>query len=203
MKKEICYTLLADGSSDKTLIPLINLVLNQVPDLTYRAQFAEHTLKPSAGLRKRAEKAIDIYACDLLLIHRDAENMPFDHRLTEIAQELASLGMPYLPVIPVRMTEAWLLVDEQAIRSAAGNPNGKIDLQIPAAHTLEKLLDPKKTLFDTLRIASELPPRRQAKFQPESSRHRVAQLIDDLDALRQLPAFANFERELLQYVEAA
>jgi hypothetical protein len=37
----------------------------------------------------------------------------------------------HIPVVPVRMTEAWLLADEFAIRSAPGNPNGTQSLDLP------------------------------------------------------------------------
>ena len=53
-------------------------------------------------------------------------------------------------VIPVRMTEAWLLIDEKAIRIAAGNRNGTEILEIPKLHELESLPDPKKLLYELI-----------------------------------------------------
>jgi hypothetical protein len=200
--KNVTYTLITDGSSDKTLMPIINWALDQASGIRYHAQYAELTLKHSAGLLRRVESAIKIYECDILFVHRDAETMDLDLRLNEIKRQLDSLGMAWVPVVPIRMTEAWLLVDEQAIRSAANNPNGKVKLKIPHLNTLENLPDPKQVLFEALRNASELPARRLANFRPEACRHRVAELIDDFSPLRKLSAFQKFEAALQEGIKS-
>jgi hypothetical protein len=99
-------------------------------------------------------------------------------------------------IIPVRMTEAWLLIDEEAIRAAAGNPKGKVALDLPGLNKIESLPDPKEVLFTALRTASELPPGRLRKFDPQEKRHRITDLIDDLDRLRRLPSFADLEDQI-------
>ena len=104
--------------------------------------------------------------------------------------------------MPVRMTEAWLLVDEQAIRSAASNPNGKNDLSMPGLDRLENIPNPKNMLFEKLKLASELPTGRLRKFRPETRRHRVAELISDYSQLRNLSAFVKFEGDLIECVKA-
>lgn len=52
-------------------------------------------------------------------------------RRTEIVNALPAETTRHIPVIPVRMTEAWLLGHELSIRSAAGNPNGSENLELP------------------------------------------------------------------------
>lgn len=197
----VTYTLLTDGSSDKTLIPIINWTLEQIPNIRFNSQYAEVSLKPSAGLFKRAAAAIKVYECDILLIHRDAEKLAANLRIAEIRDYLIELGKPYVPIVPIRMTEAWLLIDEQAIRSAANNPNGTIKLSIPKANHLENISDPKNVLFEKLKLASELPSGRLCKFRPEFRRHRVAELIGDFSQLRNLSAFVQFENDLIKCVE--
>ena len=199
---ELTYTLIADGSSDRALIPIINWTLDQIGDLRYTSQYAEVSLRRSAGLSRRAEAAIKVYECDILFVHRDAETFAMDRRIEEIRSSLTKLGKPYVPVVPVRMTEAWLLVDEQAIRSAASNPNGQAGLNMPRMDCLEKIPDPKNTLFEKLKLASELPSGRLRKFRPESCRHRVAELISDFSQLRKLSAFVQFETDLIECVQA-
>lgn len=198
----LTYTLLTDGSSDKTLVPIINWTLEQIPNIRINSQYAEVSLKPSAGLPKRAAAAIKIYECDILLVHRDAETLSANIRIAEIKKHLIDLGKPYVPIVPIRMTEAWLLIDEQAIRSAANNPNGTIELSIPKANRLEDIPDPKNMLFEKLKLASELPLGRLRKFRPDSCRHRVAELISDFSQLRGLSAFMQFEYDLIKCVQA-
>jgi hypothetical protein len=59
---------------------------------------------------------------------------------------------PHVPVIPIRMTEAWLLLDEAEIRRVAGSPNGKVSLGLPKAKDVESIPDPKAQLAQTLAI---------------------------------------------------
>ena len=198
----LTYTLLTDGSSDKTLIPIINWTLEQIPNIRINSQHAEVSLKPSVGLFRRAAEAIKVYECDILLVHRDAETLGANLRIAEIKECLIDLGKPYVPIVPIRMTEAWLLIDEQAIRSAANNPNGTIELNIPKSHRLENIPDPKNVLFENLKLASGLPPGRLQKFRPEPCRHRVAELISDFSQLRSLSAFVQFEDDLMECVRA-
>jgi hypothetical protein len=198
----LTYTLLTDGSSDKALMPIINWTLEQIPNISFNSQYAEVSLKSSEGLFRRATAAIKVNECDILLVHRDAEKLSASLRIEEIRNDLIALGKPYIPIVPIRMTEAWLLIDEQAIRSAASNPNGTIELSIPRANRLEDIPDPKNVLFESLKLASELPSRRLRKFRPEACRHRVAELISDYSQLRKISAFVQFESDLMACVQA-
>ena len=198
---ELTYTLITDGSSDRALIPIINWTLDQISGIRYNSQYAEVSLKQSEGLLRRAEQAIRFYECDILLVHRDAEAISADLRIEEIRRYLAELGKPYVPIVPIRMTEAWLLVDEQAIRSAASNPSGQAALSMPRMDRLEEIPNPKNMLFDKLKLASGLPPGRLRKFRSESCRHRVAELISDFSQLRNLSAFTQFETDLIECVQ--
>ena len=199
---DLTYTLLTDGSSDRVLIPIINWALDQIDGVRYNSQYAEISLKQSAGLFRRAEAAVNVYECDILFVHRDAEKFAMASRIQEIKKQLIKLNKPYIPVVPIRMTEAWLLVDEQAIRSAASNPNGKATLNLPGVDKLEGLHDPKNVLLESLKLASELPPGRLRKFRPETCRHRVAELISDFSQLRNLSAFVQFENTLTERIQS-
>ncbi|WP_460504647.1 hypothetical protein [Hydrogenophaga soli] len=193
------YTLLADGSSDRTLQPLINWLLEQShPDIQIRPQFA-HRIQ-GHDLLDRALQAIKLFPCDVLFVHRDAEKLPFEDRVKEIEVALTPSRVNYVPVVPVRMTEAWLLSNEAAIRQAAGNPMGNMALNLPPAKKWEKLADPKNTLFEALRTASGLTGRRLRQFNPEEARHRVAEIPTDFTKLLASPAFASLQMNIQQLV---
>ena len=72
---------------------------------------------------------------DLLFIHRDADRAGVDARIREISDAINDVGtpQPWVAIIPVRMTEAWLLLDEVAIRTVVGNPNGRTELDFAVA----------------------------------------------------------------------
>ncbi len=194
-------TLLSDGSSDRALIPILDWLLQRL--LTARSlsgtQWADLRFRrtPPQNLEERVHLAVANYPCDILFVHRDAEaQSPVDRR-TEIRNAVQHLGInpPAVCVIPVRMTEAWLLLDELAIRAASGNPRGRRPLNLPTAASVERIADPKESLFQALRIASEQAGRRLRNLRVEERRHRVAELMD-YDLLRNLPAFQNLENEL-------
>jgi hypothetical protein len=197
---ELRYTLLADGASDDALLPVISWLLNQrLPSTALQAQWADlrHSTNDRApGLAGRISAAIELYPCDLLFIHRDAEREPSRNREAEIheACECLSCATPFVCVVPIRMTEAWLLFDEPAIRRAAGNPNGRMTIGIPRLRQVEDLPDPKNTLRDLLRTASGLTGRRLQNFKVMP--RRVASLIDDFSPLRALSAFQQLELAL-------
>ena len=90
----------------------------------------------------------------------------------------------------------------KAIRSAAGNPNGGVDLSLPDLKKLEGLPDPKEVLNELLRKASELRGRRLKKFKASSAVYRISSRISDFSPLLKLPAFAAFEGELASICES-
>jgi hypothetical protein len=208
--KELSYTLLSDGSSDKALMPILTWLLreNQV-NCAIQAEWAElrHLPEVPKPLAQKIIKSLELYPCDLLFIHRDAEKEPREKRVIEIYKALEEVQKSaiFLPVhvcvIPVRMLEAWLLFNEAAIRKAAGNPRGKEQLQIPDILRLQQLPNPKNLLHQMLSIASGLTGRRQKQFNVHESIHRLANLIDDFSPLRALSAFQELESEIKQVVE--
>ena len=201
--KSLRYTLLADGSSDKCLIRIIDSVLNEVAGVSaygLLSQVADLRLRSERAptLADRMREARDQFPCDVLFVHRDAEREPMQNRLSEIATAAAQFGdLACVPIVPVRMTEAWLLLETQAIRSAADNPNGSVSIELPRASDLENVPDPKGVLDGLLIAASEKTGRRLAQFKRDLPRRRgrVAALIHDFSPLRQLPAFNAFRAE--------
>lgn len=194
------FTLLADGPTDEILVPIASWLLRQRTTQPFDSQWAELRSYPRRvrGLSERIRVTLELYPCDLLLIHRDAEREPREARAREIDRALVGLEHPpVVRVIPVRMQDAWLLFDEAAIRMAAGCPNGKVPLDLPPLRRVEQDPDPKNTLHEQLRRASGLSGRRAKQFLPHLHARRLADILDDFEPLRQLPAFQAFEEELM------
>lgn len=173
------------------------------------ADFADLRRLPSPphDLPGRIQQALDLYPCDVLFVHRDAENQNPELRYREIKEAMERFDTRvvkprYVCVVPVRMQEAWLLIDQAAIRKAAGNPNGKADLVLPAVGLIESITNPKDLLYELLKAASELRRRRLNKFKPDKHVRLVAEIISDFSPLRQLPAFRRLEADILQFANA-
>jgi len=159
--------------------------------------------KPPRDLAERIALSLELYPCELMFVHRDAERVPFETRRAEIdtAIKLASekgILAPALAVIPVRMQEAWLLSSDAAIRQASGNPSSKLPINIPDKSKWELLPNPKDLLIDLLKRASGASGRKLRKLDTSSMIHRVAELTRDFSPLRELKAFRELEHELMQ-----
>lgn len=190
MTRQLAWVLVADGGSDRMLVPIIQWAIHQIdPDV--------EILEPE--FRKRRGSVSDFFAdfssgSMLIFVHRDAETMPLYDRLAEF--ELVDRD-DVVPVIPVRMSEAWLLIDAQAIASAAGRPQAQVSL--PQLANLESIPDPKLLLGDLLFKAAGSPTGRRAKeFRRDQASRRVsvARHISDFSPLENLSAFRRFQKEL-------
>jgi hypothetical protein len=201
---EIRFTLVSDGSSDRTLLPILTWVLRELSEINrIQPEWADlrRLHHPPRSLRDRILISIDLYPCDLLFIHRDAEGEDPEHRYEEISSAISEaenndLKIPAICVVPVRMTEAWLLIDESSIRRAAGNPNGKEPLHLPEVSKIEQIPNPKEVLFNKLRKASGLSGRHLKSFDLLGSRIRVSDLVEDFSPLRKLMAFQRLENDI-------
>jgi len=197
LSRPLACTLAGDGVTDRSLRTVLEWVLGRMVPLRSR-RFVVQVAAPGTNLRERMARALYEYPCDVLFVHRDAEREPREKRLAEIRRAADDAGVPvFVPVVPVRMTEAWFLIDERAIRQAAGNPNGESSLLLPKVTSLERVPDPKKLLRDSLIRASEKTGRRLQQFERDLGERaqRVAELIEDFSPLRQLAAFKDFEKD--------
>jgi hypothetical protein len=189
------YALIADGSSDRALLPILRWTLRR---MLPRAALSLVAFQPRAAkpIGDTTEQVRAGYGPHLIFVHRDAEKTPLSTRRLEVPD---SQGV--VAVIPVRMTEAWLLIDEKAIRRAASNPNGTMALSLPSPSRLESLPDPKQTLKNLLVQASGRKGRRLEHFSRAQAVQRVADHIGDFSPLDQLGAFRAFLDELKEAVQ--
>lgn len=189
-------TLVAEGSSDQVLLPFIEFLLDEHCDLPHATTFASGL--PAGALAGRIATALNLYPCDILFVHRDADRSAVAERESEIrtAVEAAAPAVKAVCIVPVRMTEAWLLTDVSAIRRAAGNPAGRVDLTLPVTSKIETLADPKNALFELLSRASELSGRRLKRLDLNRSRRQISGFMDGYHLLRQLPSFQHLEAQV-------
>ncbi len=199
------YTLISDGSSDKTLLRIIRWsLLDLYPELSCKGSFADFRyLKnpPQTGdIVERVKKANEYYPFDILFYHRDAETTDkniIKKRKEEVFGCIASEPASNIVcVVPITMMETWLLIDREAIKKAAGNRNYAGEIDLPALSKLESVKDPKTKLHHILETTSGLKGRRLKTFNVHSAVHLVAENIKDFSPLRELAAFREFENDL-------
>ena len=169
-------------------------------------QWAVHRLDPDVEIlepefRKRRGSITEFLAAYrtgamLIFVHRDSENLTLDERLGEFD---AVDRQDVVPVVPVRMSEAWLLFDGSAVAKAAGKPSSHV--RIPRILQIEDIPDPKDRLDELLFQAAGAPTgRRGRNFRRSIAARRasVAEYISDYSPLENLPAFRAFQQALAE-----
>lgn len=204
----IHFVLIGEGPSDDGLIPhLENLcidagvdeVTGTAPDFRRLPEPVGHTVEEKI----RATILLEPEA-NLLFIHRDADSRDAEPRHREIARAVAACNLTtqWVAVVPVQETEAWLLLDETAIRSIARKPNGRNNLNLPSPRSVEDVAHPKERLEATLRSATELQGRRLERFCSEFSLHRrlLLQRLPIGGSLMQVPSWVRLRTALEQAI---
>jgi hypothetical protein len=137
---------------------------------------------------------------NLIFVHRDADAQDASPRHAEIEEALnaVDLDQPGVPVVPVQMTEAWALLCESAIRRAAENPNGSVELDIPSPVEVESISDPKAKLEALLVRASELSGRQLDRFKRDlqKRKRRIVRQLDVSGPISEVPAWNHLREQL-------
>ena len=187
MSRQITYTVVADGGTDRLLVPVIDWAIHRLdPEVDIlEPEFEKRTGSVGEYFSSYSPTTMLVFA------HRDAEGSSIDHRLREFDNVSG-----VVPVIPVRMSEAWLLIDGDAIARAA---DSRVTVSVPRLNTLEQIADPK-TVLETLLFGAAGSPtgRRAKKFKDSLAKRRVnlASLIKDYSPLESLEAFRRFQSSL-------
>lgn len=173
-------------------------ILVTVPDLNRLPNKPGHSVEDK--LRAAQQLSDGGHTYDLVVIHRDSDREAPDRRRKEIAEAVAAVspGLVHVPVIPVRMLEAWLVLDQSAIREVAGNPNGRMALDLPKPARAESVADPKALLKQAIATASEERGRGLQKLQTRFSenRARLLQMLDREGPVKQLASWQSFTADL-------
>ncbi len=134
------FLLICEGSSDSALVRHIRALL-----IKHGATEADSSFyHPGSPLPEKVKQGLELSdSPDLLFIHRDADD---DHntaiagpekRYEEIVRAVQSTSHSdrYVGIVPVHMTEAWLLVNPSEIRRVAGKPKAPLNKSIKIDHT--------------------------------------------------------------------
>ena len=192
MNRQLAWSIVADGGTDSLLVPIIEwAVLRLDPGV--------EILEPD--FRKRIGGVAEFLAtyqtgAMLIFVHRDAENLGLDERLGEF-ETLERQDV--VPVVPVRMSESWLLFDGPAIARAASSPSSQVT--VPGVGEIENIADPKDHLDELLFRTAGAPAGRRGKIFKRSivkRRVSVAEYITDYSPLEDVSAFRRFQESLAQ-----
>ena len=191
------FVLIGEGSSENALIShlenvCLELGADEVTGIELDFRRLPEPIKKTVAAKLSAAMQLEPRA-DLFLIHRDADSRDPQPRYVEIADAVTKCQCqkPWVAIVPVQETEAWLLLDEDAIRRVANKPHGRGSLDLPSPHEVEGKANPKELLQQAIATASETAGdrRRETNANFPENRRILLQSLSVHGPIRQLPAW--------------
>jgi hypothetical protein len=141
----------------------------------------------------------------VLCVHTDADAKDDSHviqyKITPAFEnvensETENLCKNLVAVIPIQMTEAWMLADKEVLKNEIDTKLLDTDLQIH--RNPESYADPKKAIENAIRIARQpLPQRRRYEF-GISELYQIVGQKTDLALLGRLSSYQKFRAEVIE-----
>jgi len=203
------FVLICEGPSDEALVPHLRSLLvdcgaqeaiGTAPDFGRLGQGVLKNIGDRIRVALQLEKHVD-----LLFVHRDSDSSNPIPRYNEISTGVTQSGYmnAWIGVVPVQEMEAWLLLDESAIRRVSGRPKGRVVLNLPSPAHVEGITNPKKRLQDEILRASETSGRRRERLKSKLSALRT-QLLAELRTggpLKNVPSWVRLKTDIEKYVD--
>lgn len=204
MPPQVVIAFCGEGPTDHEALP--HLLERIVEDIiasrsgeSYVATVIDYPLSSLNGqgvanqYRALASKAAGAH---LICVHHDAGSLTLqERRMRNFEPGVAAVEGPegmrrpvFIPVIPVREMEAWLLVDARAIEDVIGDVPP--DVSLPSSHRdVERLRDPKLTLSTIIEAQTR-------RLSDHAALLRALAEELDLQTLSALPAVQSLRCEL-------
>lgn len=212
----LAMALFAEGSTDHQFIRIVaqrtaEHILNQNSPMVVDVldpQIVERS--PGKQAKRILDAAHSAYGFHLLLVHADADARTRDtawadriepglQRVLEASKDCNQVCDKPVPVIPVQMTEAWMLADPFAFAETMGYEIPPTELGLPRRPSqVENFADPKAKLKEAIRTAQSNRPRRRRRDLKISDLYEPLAGTVRLDRLAGVPAFCQFQTDLTQ-----
>jgi len=216
----IIFALYAEGRTDERFLPLIiqrtaiDILIRRGKKIVYVADPAVLVLEnpePSSRAERILRAAQQASGYHALIVHADADHPTayqamkeriqpgFERVLTE--RDKNEVCRQLVPIIPIRMTEAWMLADIEALQEVIGTDLDAERLGISKKRNIESDTDPKQTIKEAVRNA-------EANSSPRRRRIKLASLYEPLagrirlERLQSLSAYRQFADDLTKTLAA-
>ena len=214
--RSLVLALYAEGPSDHLFLPIViqrtsRQLLEQHKQMAVRVlpvksiELNRTGLGQAEYIAQAAAKAVD---CNALVVHSDADHPTAEIALRdryepgyELVRQMREQGQEacelLLPLIPIQMTEAWMLADHEVLlQRVIGTNMSAQNLGLPTrARQIEANADPKETLNTAIRRAYQHRSRRHRDVDVTEYYKELAQKIR-LERLHFLSSYQHFVRDL-------
>ncbi|MCB0186586.1 MAG: DUF4276 family protein, partial [Caldilineaceae bacterium] len=118
--------------------------------------------------------------------------------ITQAQAAAEAICADVVPVIPIHMTEAWMLVDHEVLLDVIGTTMQPHQLPRLSAQQIEDIADPKARLVETMQTALASRPKRVRRQRSSSELYEPLGRRIALARLAQLPSYQRFVDDLRQ-----
>lgn len=211
MGRQIIIGLTAEGTTDIRFLESVvtrtfqNIAFNECEyDLELQVHILE-TKKIGLDFPEFTQKAsidgVEKFGISVLAIHSDAGKDSYEerkqHKFVPAQQTLDTLEEDccklLVPIIPVRMIEAWMLADTDLLKSEMGTDKSNNVLGID--RNPESIADPKNVIEQAIKIATEDKPKRRQRLSISDLYSIVGDTIG-IAALERLESYRKFQDEV-------
>ncbi len=210
MVNQVLVGLTAEGKTDYRFFE--NLITKLLIEIGYDCKHdINFTLIPlvnsEQSYTKKVIKAAEVgkkdFGISILVIHKDADSnsdestfkssiIPAQKAVSELSCGTHCLNI--VALVPVQMTEAWMLADRELLKEQIGTK--KSDEELGILKRPESYTNPKKIIEEAIRIArSELTKRRRGKLELSELYLPIGQKIS-LEKLDKLESYRKFKESV-------
>lgn len=148
-------------------------------------------------VKTAARKGLNEFGLHFLCVHTDADRFSdqdvFENKIIPAQKEL-ELGLQtqhfsLIPIVPIVMTEAWMLADKELLKSEIGTDLSDGELQF--TKNPERYSDPKDIINNAIRIADA--------SRPKKTRYKVTiqdlyQIVGQRCSLQKLSSLSSYQK---------
>jgi hypothetical protein len=160
-----------------------------------KSSFVENVISAS-------RRGVNDFGMIILCVHADADDRSDENvyrnkmipALSEIENAEDSICKIIVPVVPIQMTEAWMLADKALLKKEIGT--NKADQDLGIYREPEQYPDPKATIESAIRIAQQDRTRRHRRDLTLSDLYLSIGQSISIDKLKQLPSYNKFQENI-------
>jgi hypothetical protein len=201
MTVSIMFGFYGEGNTDYAFIKQLveRVIIDLVPDADV-LPVLEYKSSAQKQIEKIADVAQQAQGLFFLVIHLDADGRNLSRALEERfdpARAAIEGNLQFIqhlvPVVPIKMSEAWMLVDFEAFRKVTHTKLSANALDFPEQPHMVESINSKSVFEAAVRNCVK----RRTKLEPTLLHGPLAETIN-LELLRKVPAYQEFERRLLE-----
>lgn len=199
---------ITEGSTDKRF--LSNIIRKTFEHVVFDCNFdvevyePEYLPKLSGSFIEHIESQVTKHSYfHVICIHCDADSPTIDHvmqyKIKPARKKIETLDKAcknLVAIIPVQMTEAWLMADFDLLKDKINSNKSNSELGLPSRfNQIEKIANPKEAIIQAIRLSQENLSRRRKRITIADLYSPISQELS-IDSLNKLPSYESFAREV-------